>query len=368
VPDESPSHALLVSALALLMGRWKGTQAAATHLGQIVALAMQTLNPGRPALRHVCVRKSASLLQQLASHFPHLALHAESLQLVFGSPWPITKRGTRQGASGGGAAAAAAAAAGNRGAGGEAGHANVTGKGRRVSHGAEAGRANWMPLQQVLVVVYDLQTGQQKRLLSVPSNATSPYSSAASTPPLSRQGSLAGSTAANGLYRTTSKAAAAAAEAVEAGAAGGGSSAAATAADGAAGGAAGAAGTGVQDGAGDALVPPAPVPPSLSGVACVAFSPSGEQVAALLPAAHCVAVWKLSAGWGEVLGLSRGGSSVPPAALLWLPDVALMGCKGVSSEEGSSGALEMGFRLQWQSERRVDVLRSRQCVASLELA
>jgi hypothetical protein len=322
-PDDSPTHALVLSALALLFARWKAARAAAPQLGQAVALATRALDPARPALRQGCLQPAASLLQQLAAAFPQVALHPGSLQLAYGTPYPLAQQQQqgqqqgeqqqqRSGRSSGGGAAAGSPEAAAAGAGAGAARAGSRGGSRGPSGGGGPEEAGWVPSQQVLVIVYDLHTGQQRRLLAAPYAAALP-------PP--RQGAAPLDAPAAGAAREA-------------------------------------------DGAG-------PVPPACSGVACAAFSPSGELVAALLHAACCVAVWRPAGGLAAKLGLSRGPASLLPAALLRLPEAALAGGARSSGSGGGApeeaGGLELGLRLLWQSERRVEVLRGGQRVASLEL-
>lgn len=104
------------------------------------------------------------------------------------------------------------------------------------------------------------------------------------------------------------------------------------------------------------------------GVACVAFSPGGELLAALLATAACVVVWRLQGSWTERLAHlgSRGPYCHMPLCYLPVPELQ----RAVGTERGwvGLGGGVGAWELRWIGEGRLEVWSGRQRVSELSIA
>jgi hypothetical protein len=126
-----------------------------------------------------------------------------------------------------------------------------------------------------------------------------------------------------------------------------------------------------------------------SGVAAVAFNPTGDAVVAFVESCCCLVVWKIAASWTQKLTSigSNKPSSHQPHAYIAVPTAAtlrqLAAAAGSGRGQGAShtqhhhhhtsqqqqGGGEMSrWQLRWQAERLIDLLHQGKHCATLEVA
>jgi hypothetical protein len=98
----------MVSALGRVLRRPAERPLLLPHLGFTAALAVQALDPARPALRHAMLQPVMSVVKELAGHFHQVDCHGTSLQLAVGSTRPLVGQysGSNEGPAGSGGGAA----------------------------------------------------------------------------------------------------------------------------------------------------------------------------------------------------------------------------------------------------------------------
>lgn len=96
-------------------------------------------------------------------------------------------------------------------------------------------------------------------------------------------------------------------------------------------------------------------------VACVAWSPSGDLVAAYAPAVRCLFVWWLVKNWSA--RFSRGPSSLQPKGVAMLRHdgafvevAATVAGRTEREGRGGGGAGDMGYVVRWVDEQHIEVV------------
>lgn len=87
--DVSSSLPLVMSGLARLCQDSPYRHVLLPHLGYTAALAVQALEPNRPALRSSMMQPVSRLVKELTSSYPQVSCHSGSLQLAVGSARPL---------------------------------------------------------------------------------------------------------------------------------------------------------------------------------------------------------------------------------------------------------------------------------------
>lgn len=369
-PDTSVCHPMMLAAISRALRAPSGAVALRPQLGFVAALAVQALDPARPALRHSAGAAAGTLLRDMAARFPQVDLHAATQQLAVGAARALAPGGIR----------AATPSGGGSGSGGGDSHVSAM---PTAPAAAEHARA---------VAVFDVSGGTRRIVLVLPASSillpTGGGSGGGAV-----DGGLEASSGIDGELRglrssgTMQRAEAAMLQhwfglQPAAGAASGGAPGAAAALAAAppglmpagrppprrsVGGGSGAAAGGLPaayyPSAAAAEAPVLSAADLTDGVAAVALSPSGSACAALLAGAGAAVVWRLQTSWTERLGLFGGGRAPTahlPYCYLPLPPTSLPFAAEFSAGQGPGS-----WRLVWDDEATLVVQHSGRPAARL---
>lgn len=372
-PEHSCTHALSIAAISRMLRHPQGCHVITPNLGLVAALAVQALDPGRPALKQSTMQPIMSLVRELTAKFPQVACHGASLQLAVGSPRIL---------------------------------------GAQADLGQDA-TAHSKPqvLQAPAVAVFDMNGGTKRKVLLVPVLVDNrPASTSAYATNSSRPGSASSQYESPGRSRLQSQQPGSVGLS-QAGAAAN-SAAATTPLNATATASRGLLPSALQrdnsairaeaafvqhwfghetadspepaspdhlplrSGA-SMLRSKSPVYPSsassgiplltdadvMGGIAAVGFNPAADALAAYLSSAQCIVVWSLQAHWSQMFASLGSRAPVTLLPLCYLPVSVTDQPPRLSMLQGADSV----WAIRWLSDTRVSLYMQGQCVANFDV-